>query len=273
MTLKLFGICAVCFLITSTEILAFGGGGEHKDRTRELYKRGVDAIGVHINGDTCADDEELIDGKCFKKCDNGLEHNTDGSCTICSNGNVYLSYMSAPCETETSMTPDSNCKSNKDCSVGEFCNLSNNIPICQKPNDEEICKKPNVGLCTLLDTVTPYIYDGKNLIRSSNHMTWWAAENWCKANNKNLIALASTGMDDLGEYFYEHGCCAQYPGMECQNVDWSKLYQTFFDIFEDENYWWTQDDYSTGVAYFVGWGHVGCNGRRNNAKYKYAMCE
>ena len=57
----------------STSVFAFGGG---HGRIRKWYEQaqGVDAIGVHY-GDTtpsCKDDEELVQNKCQKKCDEGF---------------------------------------------------------------------------------------------------------------------------------------------------------------------------------------------------------
>ena len=92
-------------LTLSATAFAFGGGGSGRKST--AFTSGVDAIGVHMNGKTCPAGQELYDNECVEKCDSQFLHNTDGSCTVCTNGNVYLSYMPefgiGPCDTETPM--------------------------------------------------------------------------------------------------------------------------------------------------------------------------
>ena len=199
----------VLLLLVSTSAFAFGGGGGRNNRTHEWYKHGVDAIGVHIGGDTCTDDQELIDGKCLKKCGEGLERNTDNTCTICTNGNVYLSYMDNPCETETIFD---GCKSNKDCDSGKYCKLT------QKSSSNYV---PGAGACEPLYSSTIFTYNNKSFLISTTQFTWWSAENWCRAHNLHLAVpqdiisdsealalLASQG------YCYETECkldWAQFP--------------------------------------------------------------
>ncbi len=249
MTLKLLGICAICFLITGTEALAFGGSGEHDNRTREFYKHGVDAIGVHINGKACADDEELIDGKCVEIC----PQERQCGATCCGEGNVCVDgnkccfgdgsddtkccdatessgfnsfYQTCCTNTETTYVaeldmsgqytvccpkenlkkkvgykgqsvccdhdvqeykdfevcwaPETICKTNNDCQSNEFCNLENETDYS--------CYYPTSGLCKQI-TSRDYIdatVEGLGLVRQSmNFMTWWAADQWCKAQKRS----------------------------------------------------------------------------------------
>lgn len=263
-----------CASIIAGEALAFGGigigsGGGHKSST---YKGGVDAIGIHINGKgkanidirTCdSATEELVGTECLPKCADGLERNTDNSCTICKNKNVYLSYMDDPCETETPMNQipcsegddgcciaSSNfcrahmeessgnnicptetaksCTSNKDCESGEFCNLMSAYWECDKPD---------TGTCMLANAYLDVEINGLGKVRASEHvMTWWAAENWCKAHKMSLIDISAFNCYEQGTENlvvagtdYNGSCCAN--GQECDgdypedlyddNIDWS----------------------------------------------------
>lgn len=110
------------FLLLSTifvasTALAFGGigiGGKSSS-----HKAGVDAIGIHIDPNGKKADIDILD-----PCPDGLERNTDGSCTVCANGNVYLSYMTklddpvGPCDTDTPMNQIP-CDTSNDCYDGQ----------------------------------------------------------------------------------------------------------------------------------------------------------
>ena len=145
---------------------------------------------------------------------------------VCENGNVYLSYnVGAECDTETPMNAqsctsgsdcwsgmgDANCcdAETKTCKVGTYekgrhyvC-IVENKKQCIKNSDcdfGEYCKlasstwnsyQPNTGTCTPLGGYTDAVVVELGLVRRSNNpMTWWAAENWCKAQNRALIDVS-----------------------------------------------------------------------------------
>jgi len=237
-------------IFVATGAFAFGGIGLGLKSSSQ--KAGVSAIGVHINGKGKADIDIL------EPCPEGLERNTDNTCTVCANGNVYLSYMDDPCGTDTPMnqTPcetgsdcyegqggetccdnikhvcktgiydaDSDlvicpaennkfCKSNKDCAQDEFCNIMS----------QGNTFVPASGTCLLLDEGVSYIYQGESYLGTLKPLTRWSAENWCKAHNRNVITLASLGIDkdNLGSNF--NGCCY---GDDCENINWEILEQVF----------------------------------------------
>ena len=151
-------------LLMATSVLAFGGGG--KSRKSSVYRGvGVDSVDVHINGKGGA-------------CAAGVLEDRFGKCTVCANGNVYLSYKEDPCGTETIFD---GCKSNEDCNEGEYCNL-----------DGSNCEQPNTGTCTAIgDVLGPVNIEGLGeVINKYERMSWWSADNWCKAQGKSLIDVA-----------------------------------------------------------------------------------
>ena len=183
-------------IIFSASAFAFSGSGKRRDHQHEWYRAGVDSIGVHVNGDgdadviICQDDEDLVDDKCLKKCDENLERNADGTCTICTNGNVYLSYMEDPCATETAHKGDPNmeCVSNRDCADNEFCALTTTQSSCY----DSVCVPTN-GICTPvvaqeIPEINTSIYPERSFTATTtNNLSRWSAENFCKAQNKHLI--------------------------------------------------------------------------------------
>ncbi len=260
-------------IFVASTVLAFGGGGGG-GRTRHFYERhgGVDAIGIHIDGKdnkpnidirTCdSETEELVGTECLPKCADGLERNTDGSCSVCAgeNANVYLSYMDDPCGTETPMDPPS-CTTDGDCWSG-CCNGMINLcmasifadygmtRIC--PNTEaKLCKSnhdcsdgefcaiygdgiPKIGSCMPIEIGMEYTWNNTKFLLSQGAMSWWSAENWCKAQGRQMVKLVdlvdTTGLPKTSWGHYE---C---DGADCENIDWDALQNTFGD-----NSWWTDD--------------------------------
>lgn len=176
-------------LFVATAVLAFGGGGKHGHRVPSIS--GVDAIGVYIDGEggvdttICTNDEELWDNQCLPKCSKGLERNTDGSCTICTNGKTYVSYMNNPCEY--------NCARNEDCTQpNQYCAL--------KGKGTSTCGHVNGGICANLTSGTPAYIEGLGeVLRSDQFLSsWWDADQWCKAWEKQLVTLEDIGCSQNG---------------------------------------------------------------------------
>jgi len=160
-------------MVMSTTVFAFGGGGS--SRKSSLFTSGVDAIGVHINGKTCPDGQELVDNKCYQKCADGVIRGRNNNCDICENGNVYLSY-NVGAECDTVVEDFTGCKSNADCAEDEFCNLVNET--------DSSCYYPTSGTCQAITSIeyTDATIDGLGDVRYGNgYLNWWAAANWCKA--------------------------------------------------------------------------------------------
>jgi len=307
----------VLLLLASTSAFAFGGGGG--GRTRRFYERhgGVDAIGVHIHDggkqadiNVCADDEELVGDECLKKCGEGLERNTDNTCTVCTNGNVYLSYNTDPCGTASPMqtctngsdcwfglgddaccdtithtckvaspiyshaqtiascptTNDKQCTSNKNCANGEYCHIMNSMFAS--------CEAPDIGTCLPIGEYADTSVAGLGAIRRSNTaMTWWAAENWCKAQEKSLLDISkfecyksdtTTRIENKDDF--AGGCCAS--GQSCsfdsfwyidtKRSQYSNILQALESTFGHDSAFWTlsshgrTDDCFMYVIYLTG---------------------
>ena len=148
-------------------------------------------------------------------CIEGVSRSTrDGTCSICDNGNVYLSYMDDPCATTTSF---SGCKSNDDCDEGEYCKLTGSS-----------CDYPDAGTCTAIGSNTPATITGLgNVIKSDADMSWWAAKNWCQAQGMRLptieeIQCYRDGTNTLIEAGTEWGYCCKGGNQTC--AGWSSYW-------------------------------------------------
>ena len=141
--------------------LAFGGVFNHGSKS-STYKGGVDVIGVHFGGEKKTADSEPEE----ETCPEGISRARDGSCSVCDNGKVYLSYREDPCENEVS-----GCTSNDDCGDNECCNLHR--------EDDGSCDPPEEGACEEIDTVDPVVIAGLGtVVMTSESLQWWAAQNW-----------------------------------------------------------------------------------------------
>ncbi len=148
----------------------------------------------------CADGYEEIDDVCVEVCPEGQERASngeclavcpdenvsrsvrDGTCSICKNGNVYLSYKDDPCGTATSF---SGCKSNDECNPGQYCYLTNTSSSCNTPNN---------GECRSLGNTDTVNIEGLGVVRESYQtMTWWGAEQWCQAQGMKLLDATKIG--------------------------------------------------------------------------------
>lgn len=263
----LFGT-ALCVAGTA---FAFGGILNHGSKST-TYKGGVDAIGVHFGGE-----KKTADSPVLEPCPEGLEHNSDGSCTVCANGNVYLSYMDDPCGTETPMnqqcenTEDSynRCRSrpcyDEETDFSYPWYWTNDLSlICQSTGTpcksnadcvkgQEFCNlissigkygKPNVGSCAPLGNSEAIVYKDIEFLKSENKFTWWGAENWCSAQEKTLVSYT-----DFGITFSSGNDCdgdESCPGGAevCKGVVWSEFPEALTEI-------WLSDNKSIDFAYGI----------------------
>jgi len=280
-------LCSAIFAISlvafATSAMAFGGGG--KSRKSTIYKgTGVNSVGIHIGTDSfCANGYDKIRNKCFKSCEASYKHDKDGSCTICAPNedgttNAYLSYKDDPCDTATPLDTSCRtdcyccnsgtcaswewkpndevfcrpglptCTSNNDCSDGEYCNLNSTI----KNQGNAV---PNIGTCLPIGEKKAYEYNNNGFVASVNRMSWWAAENWCKAQGLELAELADIGFDknNAGSHFNSEGNCGSDLGA-CHSGNWSEIQKAFYGV---SGGLWTQDQYKTTHEYAI---HVDIKG-------------
>lgn len=182
------------------------------------------------------------------------------------------------------------CKTNAECGDGEYCNLVND-------GDPWTCNYPNQGTCEEIGGGSPAAIEGLGeVVKSDNYMTWWAADNWCKAQGMRLVTIEEIGCHYSGtnnpieEGAGQWGYCCKGGGAECDywydHWDWSA--RTMDDTEDDyspvivelakaygNNHWlWTSSDFSPNSscdAFTVSLnrGAVRHN-RRNNGRY--ALC-
>ena len=162
----------------------------------------------------------------------------------CDTGYVYLSYETNPCATTTPKKGDTGmeCVKNSDCDPGEYCKIT-----------ASSCSVITGGTCETLDAGTPSAIGraGGSTDTNANvaftagrflmgpDLTWWAAENWCKAHGKSLVSLSDLGITGG----YSEGYCG---GSDCLGTDWLALRQA---IGHDYN--WTANSYNSCYAFYV----------------------
>ena len=255
------------------------------------YKGGVDAIGVHFGGEKKTSDSPVLE-----PCPEGLEHNTDGTCTVCSNGNVYLSYMDDPCGTDTPMNQlpcEEYCNCTEDCGYfDKCCNSDTNTcqtllamhdqgqciegaTPCVSNNDcgeNEFCNivsitlgNPDTGTCLPIGDVREYNYNGETFWGIPYQLEWWGAENWCKALGKRMVTLADFGITYDPNYDREsENVCPTYTEEEpyeipCPGDFWEQIKTVFGN---DIVYFWTSDYDRPDSAFMVNtWGSLINQGR------------
>jgi len=213
----LFGMMIFC----ATNVLAFGSGRSRSSH----HSTGVNSIGVHISSDSspCPKNQELLDDVCVDKCPEGVTRSTrDRSCSICVNENVYLSYKSEPCSTET--PKDMGCRSNDDCEEDEFCQIDG---VWTSSNCSEITE----GSCQPVGALSgPIEIEGLgSVVASKTAMTWWSADNWCKAQGKSLIDVSELGChNDDGLVTDWHSgrvyCCASEQNCDNEGKGWGSYW-------------------------------------------------
>ncbi len=131
----------------------------------------------HEKFDLCTETNEIIVG--FNS--NVILPNPDSLDTgSCDNGNVYLSYKEEHCLTAQDMIGD--CKKNSDCEKGKWCKI-----FGKWTGTDAIITE---GKCTLMDEGEDITYNNQNFLIKKTYMTYWAAENWCKAHKKQLIDVS-----------------------------------------------------------------------------------
>ena len=125
-------------------------------------------------------------------------------------------------------TEDTECKTNSDCDYlgeGYYCSLNSKIKWS--------CHYPDSGTCKLVSeegpvesaNIIPGI--GKKVTKSTEWISWWAADNWCKAQGKKLVRI-----EEMGCYNHENNtqmvsnsdfrshCCQE--GKDCDS--WYKYW-------------------------------------------------
>ena len=251
------------FLLLGTVLVAstawaFGGIGLGVKSSS--HKGGVSSIGVHINGKGKADIDIL------EPCPEGLERNTDNTCTVCANGNVYLSYnVGAECDTPFDMNqrscdegcwccdesrnqcvaPDPSlggcaengstyCISNQDC-------VNENNTFCYVLSSDDDCESFDTGSCISMGEVE-IIGD---FIKSSFTMNWKSAENWCWAHGRQLVSLTDLGLSAPDNYYCSNEDC----GISMET--WENLRSTFgekpfwFERYDSCESWLVNFEYNS----------------------------
>ena len=151
----------------------------------------------------CENYNRCVNGACVSACGKNERYNTvfnrcdcpsnyyisDGVCTACPNKQI----SDGPNATECGVI----CKNNNDCEEDEYCAIQHFIDIDfldgayddVRDHLENTCAKPEIGMCKKIKIAAGPVAVNRlgNLTLSQDEMTWYGADNWCKAQNLSLI--------------------------------------------------------------------------------------
>lgn len=172
-------------LAIATNVWAFGGIGlgplqRHKSS-------GVDAIGVHIdaNGDNTTPDITFVEPECNtdEDCDIYAQKCVNGTCESVCDAGLYMGDNDG--NPYCYPVPNGNCNTNANCNVGEYCEIAGDM-------DNNI---PTSGTCQLVaNNSLPISWHEQSLVRSKEGISWWSADNFCRAQGKHLVHFRELGM-------------------------------------------------------------------------------
>jgi type II secretory pathway pseudopilin PulG len=170
----------------------------------------------------------------------------------------------------TCVKNSSGCTTNGSCigqTVGATTCTSENC-YCKLETTDYDCSAPNKGTCTTLDADRETTYTDPNdttktktFLVSSGGMSWWAADNWCKAHDMKLVSYNTA--HNLFDCDKDNYSCT-----------WSKFTtSSYWDNGTLPDYYWTAESYNSCNAWFVNvyTELFDYNGRYID--YYYALCE
>ena len=108
----------------------------------------------------------------------------------------------------------------------------------------------DIGRCTSVGTpntvakaegASGSAYNG--YVYSSQSMTWWAADNWCKAQGMRLVSLSDL---NLSKRSCSGSSCKDASGNDMTTAKWQVLKDAF-----GQRYFWTVDSYNSCSAFGV----------------------
>ena len=169
------------------------------------------------------------------------------------------------------------CTSNAECGENEYCHQTG-------PS----CYKPVYGTCEKItsDSYQSADIEGLGTVIMSNNstMSWWAADNWCKAQGMRLLTVEELGCYQEGANIPittgsgYHGSCCSAGGVNCGygNSDIYVMYQLFRN-FGHFKYIWTssdavENDSCEAFRAYLGGNKVYRKIRQYDLSNAYALC-
>ncbi len=201
----------------------------------------------------------------------------NGSCTVptCPSGTFWGDYgpdtwgcldsngsfqSSGTCSNEIK-----GCTSNADCDTpDEYCEIRSTTWSCSSLD---------VGRCTSVGTpntvakaegVSGSAYNG--YVYSSQTKSWWAADNWCKAQGMRLVSLSDLNLSEPTSSSCSGTGCKDASGNNMTTAKWQVLKDAF-----GSRYFWTVDSYNSCVANSVTLGAT--VERIDRYNLRYALCK
>lgn len=159
---------------------------------------------------------------------------------VCENGNVYISYNEDPCAEDTPRMgdPGVECVKNSDCEKGKYCKILGDHTHCRAA--------VGVGTCAQLDDGKSIEYEGKQFLEGSD-MSFWAAENWCRAHSMHLVSATDLGLklkrcDTFPPSSSSTSTCEDMNGNIVDMAFWDALFTIFTKPTPPTyQFYWTRD--------------------------------
>ena len=165
-------------------------------------------------------------GQCINRCPTGSYMSGTGYCVPISHG----------------------CVSNADCDESEYCDITSSLFRCTAPDTGE-CKpiEYRYNVCEGDNQYESQIND-RTMRVSNNTMSWWSADNWCKAQGLRLISLGDLGLQKPAT----KGCFKESCGIS--NEQWDRLNNELgcaSDAWGENANFWVTESYDACRAYYV----------------------
>lgn len=192
-------------------------------------------------------------------------------------------------------TNDTECTTNEKCQElygdGYYCNVKNEVNYS--------CNYPASGTCEAIGESTPAsnITGLGNVIMSNGSMTWWAADNWCKAQGMRLANVEefncyySGTNNPIEEGTEQYGYCCSGNNAECDywyshwnwgartmddtEDNYSPVIVDLAKAYGNNKWFWTATDFASdnsclAFTVFLNFGFVSYD--RRDSDY-YALCK
>ncbi len=180
-------------------------------------------------------------------------------------------------------TEQTACDGNDDCAQGYFCNYNANVSCSSGPTASK------AGTCAKISANRGGKKNG--YIWSRTFMDWYSAQNFCDAQDKDLVTVESlkcykngTSTQFAKDIAPTDGFCCQANGTTCNNDQWTAGGETRANVFSaeivalretigTEHSYLTQNMTNNSCYAFIVYLSNGVVSNYSRSSYAYALCE